>query len=94
MFGVMLTVIVSTSTIGEMFWHRAALVQPYDLREGGRFDSLWSALQNAATNPTGVGPGRTIPEFFQTPHNLYVHVLAEGGWLAGIGFLGFVFSYS
>ena len=41
-------------------------------------------------NPLGVGPGRSDDAFGLEPHNLYLHSLTEGGWLAGLGLLAFL----
>jgi len=37
-----------------------------------------------------VGPGRSDDEFGLEPHNLYLHIAVEGGWLAALGWLGFL----
>ena len=66
---------------------RARLFQEYDVATGGRFASQARALQSVMTNPIGIGPGRTATEFGLEPHNLYLHVFTEGGWLAGLAFV-------
>jgi O-antigen ligase len=68
------------------FAERARIFQEYDVASGGRFASQARALRSVTTNPIGIGPGRTATEFGLEPHNLYLHVFAEGGWLAGLAF--------
>ncbi|MFW2403878.1 MAG: O-antigen ligase family protein [Gammaproteobacteria bacterium] len=80
----------STKSIADRFMQRAVLTQKYDVAQGGRFFTQKQAIQKIATTPLGVGPGRSDEEFGLEPHNLYLHVFVEGGWLAGAGFLLFV----
>lgn len=81
---------VSQKVIGERFFDRAVLTQKYDIAPGGRFESQQRALLRIAEDPIGVGPGRSDDEFGLEPHNLYLHVSVEGGWLAAFGWLGFL----
>ncbi|HEY5623273.1 MAG TPA: O-antigen ligase family protein, partial [Gammaproteobacteria bacterium] len=85
-----LVALSSSEDLARFLAQRAVLVQSYDVEEGGRFASTLAALREVGQNPIGVGPGRTAIEFGLAPHNLYVHILAEGGWLAAFGFYGFV----
>jgi len=86
----LLGVAVSQKVIGERFFQRAVLAQKYDISPGGRFESQQRALTRIAGDPIGVGPGRSDDEFGLEPHNLYLHVAVEGGWLAALGWLGFL----
>lgn len=86
----MLSAAVSVSAIGDRFMQRAVLAQAYDTKVGGRFDSQRRAVLHIATDPVGVGPGRSDEEFGLEPHNLFLHVPVEGGWLAALGFFSFV----
>lgn len=81
---------ISMDVVGKRFAQRATLVQRYDTARGGRFDTQIHALTRAAENPLGVGPGRSDDAFGLEPHNLYLHALIEGGWLAFIGLLAFL----
>jgi hypothetical protein len=81
---------VSQKSIGDRFFERAVLAQKYDIAPGGRLQSQWRALAHSAGDPIGVGPGRSDDEFGLEPHNLYLHVVVEGGWLAALGWLGFL----
>ncbi len=87
----LITSAVSVESIGERFFQRAVLTQKYDTASGGRFASQAAAINSISENPIGVGPGRSAVEFGLEPHNLYLHILVEGGWLAGFGFLSFLF---
>jgi len=86
----MLAAAVSTTAIGERFVQRAVLTQSYDVAEGGRFDTQRRAVAMIGRNPVGVGPGRSDERFGLEPHNLYLHVFVEGGWLAGTALLVFL----
>lgn len=81
---------ISTSAVGELFSERAVLVQDYDTESGGRFYTQQRVLQEAARNPLGIGPGHSSDKFDIDPHNIYLHVIVEGGWLAAFGFYGFL----
>jgi O-antigen ligase len=81
---------VSTEIVGERFNQRATLAQDYDVAEGGRFDTQREALGRIGRNPLGVGPGQADEALGLEPHNIYLHVFLEGGWLAGFGLLTFL----
>lgn len=81
---------VSQDVIGERFADRAVLVKEYDTEEDGRFDTQQEVLAEVGTNPVGIGPGRSSDVFGQEPHNIYLHVLVEAGWLGAFGFYGFI----
>jgi len=83
---------VSVDVIGDRFKQRAVLAQEYDVGTGGRFAAQASALSSIAQNPIGQGPGRSALEFGRVPHNLFLHVFVEAGWLAGLSFLVFLVS--
>jgi O-antigen ligase len=79
---------LSFTSAGERFRERAVIAQSYDLQQGGRFYTQQRALERIGVAPLGLGPGRTDDEFGLEPHNLYLHVLVEGGWIAGLAFIG------
>ncbi len=81
---------ISFTTAGQRFQDRAVFAKNYDVREGGRFYTQRLALERMGRSPLGVGPGRTDEEFGLEPHNLYLHVIVEGGWIAGLAFLGVI----
>ena len=80
-------VAVTSHDLGGHFVERARVFQEYDLASSGRFAAQARALRSVTTNPLGIGPGRTAAEFQLEPHNLYLHVFAEGGWIAGLAFV-------
>jgi O-antigen ligase len=81
------SIAVSSQDFAHQFADRARVFQEYDVATTGRFAAQARALQSATTNPLGIGPGRTATEFQLEPHNLYLHVITEGGWIAGLAFL-------
>jgi O-antigen ligase len=84
------TTAINIEPIGQRFFQRAVLTQKYDTAVGGRFDSQRAALVRISQDPVGVGPGRSDEEFGLEPHNLYLHVFVEGGWIGGLAFFMFV----
>lgn len=78
------------SNVAERLAQRAVLTQKYDVARGGRFYTQKQAITRIGTTPQGIGPGRSDEEFGLEPHNLFLHVFVEGGWLAGIAFLSFI----
>ena len=86
-----LSAAIMTTTIGERFFQRAVITQSYDLKEGGRFYTQKEALKIIGENPIGIGPGRSNIELGLQPHNLYLHMFLESGWLGGFAFFVFLF---
>jgi O-antigen ligase len=78
----------SADTIGEMFQARAKLVQYYDT---DRIAYQAEILENALVNPIGIGPGQSH-DFHAgyAPHNLFLHVLIESGWVGAVAFYAFL----
>lgn len=81
---------LATPKIGGMLAHRANLLHKYDVEAGGRFDTQRTALREIARNPIGIGPNRTIREFGRAPHNVYLKITSENGWIAGLAFVAFL----
>ena len=88
--GVLSTAIMTT-TIGDRFFQRAVITQSYDLKEGGRFYTQKQALTIIGEHPIGIGPGRSNIELGLQPHNLYLHMFLESGWIGGFAFFVFLF---
>ncbi|MBT8081703.1 MAG: O-antigen ligase family protein [Gammaproteobacteria bacterium] len=84
------TFMVTSTTAGQQFAARTTLFQEYDTARGGRFDTQGQALRDIGAKPLGVGPGMSASWLGLQPHNLYLHVTIEGGWIAGIGFVLFL----
>ncbi|MGI9341392.1 MAG: O-antigen ligase family protein [Gammaproteobacteria bacterium] len=85
-----LAALTTTSNVASRLADRAVLTQKYDVQLGGRFYTQKQAIQKIAETPLGIGPGRSDEEFGLEPHNLFLHVFVEGGWLAGCGMLIFI----
>lgn len=79
----------STNTLGDMFEARTKLVQYYDV---DRFAAQAKIVEEALVNPIGIGPGGSehIETFGYAPHNLFLHVLIESGWLGAVAFYAFL----
>ena len=81
---------ISTPQVGEMFRVRASLLQSYDVEVGGRFSTQKAALEEIGRNPIGLGPDRTQTDLGRTPHNVYLKIAAENGWIGAIAFMTFL----
>jgi O-antigen ligase len=73
-----------------MFETRARIFQSYDLEAGGRFSTQRAALRAIGESPLGIGPNRTEVRFGISPHNLFLKVTLENGWLGGAALAGFL----
>ena len=70
---------------------RAVVVQEYDVAgDRGRFTVQRRALELLLSDPVGVGPSQSGEVLGIPPHNVYLHVLTEAGWVGGSAFLLFV----
>ncbi len=87
----MLSAAVVTTSVADRFFQRAVVSQEYDLQEGGRFYTQQKAIKKIGTTPLGIGPGRSAAVLGLPPHNLYLHVFVESGWIGGLAFLIFLF---
>jgi O-antigen ligase len=86
-----LSVAVVTTSVADRFFQRAVISQEYDLQEGGRFYTQQKAIQKIGTTPLGIGPGQSAAVLGIPPHNLYLHVFVESGWIGGLAFFIFLF---
>jgi O-antigen ligase len=87
---ILLLAIFTMDDIGQLFSHRAQLVQDYDGESGGRFDVINNALEISANYPMGIGPGQGAEAMELEPHNLIIHTMMETGWLGAASFAGFL----
>jgi O-antigen ligase len=81
---------ISTPQISDLFFERAILFHSHDIEAGGRFSALGEALEMSSENPIGIGPGQSHYFFITEPHNLFLHIFLETGWLGGISFCFFI----
>ena len=75
--------VLSVTGTREFFSQRAAL-QEYD---AVRFTAQRQAMTTVFREPLGLGPGQANEVLIQNPHNAYLHVAAENGWVGAIGFI-------
>lgn len=57
--------------------------------EDTRFHTQKEALSEAFSKPLGIGPLQTVLEYNMGPHNQFVSVLIENGWMAFLAFVLF-----
>lgn len=86
--------LLSIGDTAEMFSKRAAVTQDYDTGETGRFGNQMRGLAMLLDEPLGMGPLRWRLIFALEPHNTYIGSFANGGWLAGVTFIGLVLTTS
>jgi hypothetical protein len=88
----LITVLLSFDSIGEMFKQRASFDQSYDEGRFGRFGRHILGAQMALDLPFGIGPLQFHNYFPEDTHNSYLNAFMSGGWLAGICYpaLGFI----
>ncbi len=82
--------VTTIDDIAQVFSHRAQLVQDYDKGSAGRFDAILVAINESIIHPLGIGPGQASEVLALDPHNLFVHIMVETGWLGAIAFSGFI----
>lgn len=83
--------LASTDRVQEMLDKRLKVVQYYDMGKGGRLTNQLEIVKSIAVKPLGIGPGQSEQDYFfdMAPHNLYLHVLIESGWIGGFAFFAF-----
>jgi O-antigen ligase len=84
--------IASTDKIQNMLNQRLKIVQYYDTGEGGRLTRQLEIVESITVTPLGIGAGQSEMEYFfdGAPHNVYLHVLIESGWIGGFSFITFI----
>ncbi len=91
--GALLLAALQTDRVSNMLSERAKLVQSYDVEgSSGRFVVQKKNLIHGLSDPLGVGPGEEVLEYFIEPHNVYLYILTENGWLGFFGFVAFIVS--
>ena len=84
-------VLLSFDSIGEMFKQRASLDQSYDSGRFGRFGRHILGAEMALDLPFGIGPLQFNRYFPEDTHNSYLNAFMSGGWIAGVCYPALVF---
>src|ERR1019366_9560599 len=84
----LVAVLLSFDSVGEMFRQRASFDQSYDEGRFGRFGRHILGAQMALDLPFGIGPLQFHNYFPEDTHNSYLNAFMSGGWIAGICFRG------
>jgi hypothetical protein len=87
----LLAVLLSFDSVGEMFRQRASFDQSYDEGRFGRFGRHILGAQLALDVPFGIGPLQFHTYFPEDTHNSYLNAFMSGGWLAGVCYPALVF---
>ena len=70
---------------------RASLDQSYDEGPEGRFGGQQKAAGLILQNPLGLGAQQFVPQYHhEEPHNVYLTMFLNAGWVGGLIFLGLV----
>jgi O-antigen ligase len=78
-------------TVSRLASERASLDQSYDEGPEGRFGGQQKAAGLALENPLGLGAQQFVPHYHhEEPHNVYVTMFLNAGWVGGLIFLGLV----
>jgi hypothetical protein len=83
----LVAILLSVSSVGEMFSERANLVNYYDTGEHGRFGTQFKGLIGIFDHPNGLGPHQYAVVFGLDPHNVYLASLYAYGWIGGFAYL-------
>jgi len=87
----LVAVLLSFDSIGEMFKQRASLDQSYDEGRFGRFGRHILGAEMALDLPFGIGPLQFHRYFPEDTHNSYLNAFMSGGWISGICYPALVF---
>ena len=88
----LIAVLLSFDSIGEMFKQRASFDQSYDEGRFGRFGRHILGAEMALDLPFGIGPLQFHRYFPEDTHNSYLNAFMSGGWLSGVCYPALVFT--
>jgi hypothetical protein len=88
----LMALLLSFSSIDDMFRQRASFDQSYDEGRFGRFGRHILGAQMALDLPFGIGPLQFHRYFPEDTHNSYLNAFMSGGWLSGICYPTLVFA--
>ena len=81
--------------VANLLEERAALTQSYDEGPDGRFGGQEKAVQLIIDHPLGIGAQQFAPHYHhEEPHNVYLAMFLNAGWLGGLVFIGLIGSTS
>jgi hypothetical protein len=83
--------LLSFSSIADMFQQRASFDQSYDEGRFGRFGRHLLGAAMALDLPFGIGPLQFHSYFPEDTHNSYLNAFMSGGWLSGVAYPTMVF---
>jgi O-antigen ligase len=70
---------------------RAAVTHSYDEGPEGRFGGQHKAARLILEHPMGIGAQQFVPRYHhEEPHNVYLAMFLNAGWLGGLVFLGLI----
>jgi len=70
---------------------RAAVTHSYDEGPEGRFGGQHRAARLILEHPMGIGAQQFVPRYHhEEPHNVYLAMFLNAGWLGGLVFLGLI----
>jgi hypothetical protein len=84
---VLLVILLSIDSIGNMFKERAQLIQYYDVGQGGRFRLQELALSSVLDFPNGMGPFEFARVHGLQQHNVYLQAFLVYGWAGAMAYL-------
>jgi hypothetical protein len=88
---VLMAILLSIDSVGQLFQERASLHQSYDSGRFGRFGRHILGFQMALDLPLGIGPRQFIRFFPEDTHNSFLNAFMSGGWISGICFPALIF---
>lgn len=83
---VLIAILLSIDSIGNLFKERASFSQSYDGGRFGRFGRHLLGAQMALELPLGIGPLQFTKFFPEDTHNSFLNAFMSGGWIAGVTF--------
>ena len=87
----LVAVLLSLSSVADLFKQRASFDQSYDTGRFGRFGRHVLGAEMALGLPLGIGPLQFNRFFPEDTHNSYLNAFMSGGWLAGVCYPALVF---
>jgi len=84
----LLSALLQNPDVADFFIQRAQLFQSYDDGPTGRFAGQLKALGVITENPLGIGGLQFAPRLHpEDPHNVFISMFLNAGWLGGLIFL-------